>query len=104
MARKKPPKEDPPGRDYLLDAAEENWPLILAAYRRFEEKKPIVLFDIQEQRIYVYPYPEFKEELGEKSQRTLEDQYERALQENKVVVFVRDNEKRRLVSFSMDLG
>ncbi len=103
MARKKPAKGDSPGRDYLLEAAEENWPLILAAYRRFEEKKPIVLFDIQEQRIYVYPYLEFKAELSEQSQRTLEDQYGRGVQEDKVVVFVRDNERRRLVSFSMDL-
>jgi len=39
--------------------------------------------------------------MGERSQRTLEDQYERAGREGKVVVFVRDNDARRLVSFSM---
>jgi hypothetical protein len=88
--------------DYLLEAAEENWPHILTAYRQFEDKRPVVLYDIQEQRIYVYPYADFLHDLSEKSQITLKDQYERAVEDNKIVVFVRDNEKRRLVSFSMD--
>lgn len=92
----------PPNSDYLLGAAEEFWPYILDAYKKFEEKKPVMLLDIQEQRIYAYPYADFSSELNEKSQGTLKDQYERAVQDNKVVVFVRDNERRRLVSFSMD--
>ena len=91
-----------PEPDYLLEAAEENWTHILTAYRQFEDKKPVVLYDIQEKRIYVYPYADFLNDLSEKSQHTLKDQYERAIQDNKIVVFVRDNEKRRLVSFSMD--
>lgn len=88
--------------DHLLKAAEENWPHILAAYRQFEDKRPVVLYDLQEARIYVYPYADFLRDLGEKSQVTLKDQYERATRDNKIVVFVRDNEKRKLVSFSMD--
>ena len=91
-----------PEPDYLLEAARENWLHILEAYRQFEDKKPVVLYDIQEQRIYVYPYADFLRDLGEKSQITLKDQYERAVQEDKIVVFVRDNERRRLVSFSME--
>lgn len=91
-----------PESDYLLEAAEENWPHILTAYRQFEDKKPVVLYDLQEQRIYVYPYADFLSELSEKSQLTLKDQYERAVRDNKIVVFIRDNERRRLVSFSMD--
>ena len=34
------------GSDYLLEAVVENWPHILAAYRQFEDKKPVVLYDI----------------------------------------------------------
>jgi hypothetical protein len=88
--------------DYLLDAAQQHWPYILMTYKQFEDKKPVMLFDIQEERIYAYPYAEFSSELSEKSQRSLKDQYERAVRDNKIVVFVRDNEQRRLVSFSMD--
>ena len=45
-----------PAADHLLEAAQQHWPDILKAYKQFEDNKPIVLFDIQEQRIYVYPY------------------------------------------------
>ena len=116
MPRRERPGESSPGRrrrrdqglsanpesDYLLEAAEQNWPHILMAYRQFEDKKPVVLYDIQEKRIYVYPYADFLSDLSEKSQLTLKDQYERAIRDNKIVVFVRDNEQRRLASFSMD--
>jgi hypothetical protein len=95
-------RPDTPASDYLLDAAEENWPDIVAAYKRFEDKKPVVLYDLRERLIYVYPYAEFSRDLSEKSQLTLKDQYERAVRDNKIVVFVRDNERRKLVSFSMD--
>jgi hypothetical protein len=91
-----------PEPDYLLKAAEDNWPHILMAYRQFEDKEPVVLYDIQEKRIYVYPYVDFLTDMSEKSQLVLKDQYERAIQDHKIVVFVRDNEQRRLVSFSMD--
>jgi hypothetical protein len=45
--------------------------------------------------------PESSQKLSERSQRSLEEQYEEAVREGKIVVFVRDNEQRRLVSFSM---
>lgn len=90
-----------PDTDYLWDVAQEQWPNILTAYQSFEDKKPIILFDIQEQRIYAYPYEDFKSDMNEKSQASLADQYDNAMKENKIVVFVRDNEQRRLVSFSM---
>ena len=100
MAKKKQkPTQRPnkPDSDYLLEAANEQADNILMMYHRFEDKKPVMLFDIQEQRIYAYPYEDFKKELSEKSQTSLTDQYEAAVQENKMVVFVRDNVERRLV-------
>jgi hypothetical protein len=88
--------------DNLLDAAWANWDMILSAYKLHEEHKPVVLFDIQEQRIYVYPYNDFKEEMNPGNQASLQDQYERAITTGKIVVFVRDNVNRRLVSYSFD--
>jgi hypothetical protein len=104
--REREPAGDRPGvpdSDYLLDAAEANWPHILRMYRLFEDRRPVMLYDLQERRVYAYPYPEFKEEMSERSQRSLEEQYEKAGREGKVVVFVRDNDQRRLVAFSMAL-
>jgi len=56
---------------------------------------------MQENRIYVYPYLEFKNDLSERSQRLLQDQYERAITDDKIVVFVRDNDAKKLVSYSV---
>jgi len=98
----KPEAEGNQERDYLLDTVNEQRKNFLYAYKQFEDKKPIVLFDIQEQRIYIYPYEDFKSEMNPRNQASLTEQYEKAHRENKIVVFVRDNEQRRLVSFSMD--
>lgn len=90
--------------DYLLDAIHKQWCHILKMYRLFEKKKPIVLYDIQEERIYVYPYAEFRDEMNERSQKSLTEQYAKAIKENQIVVFVRDNDEKRLASYSMPLG
>ncbi|NQE53707.1 hypothetical protein C5S29_08945 [ANME-1 cluster archaeon GoMg3.2] len=84
------------------DAVGEQWDNILGLYKRFEAKKPVMLLDIQEQKIYAYPYNDFKSELSKKSQIQLEEQYEAAILDNEMVVFVRDNEKKELVSYSLE--
>jgi hypothetical protein len=91
-----------PEADYLLEAARANWPHVLMMYKLFEAKKPVMLYDLQEKRVYAYPYVEFKAELSERSQLSLTEQYEDAIRDGQIVVFVRDNEQRRLRSFSMD--
>lgn len=92
-----------PDSDYLLAAAQEKLPHIMTLYKTFEEKKPVMLLDLQEQRIYAYPYADFTKELSKKSQRSMKEQYEKAVRENQVVIFVRDKEQRRLASFSLDV-
>jgi hypothetical protein len=88
--------------DEFLAAVQEHLDMILTAYRDFEDKKPIILLDIQEQRIYAYPYKEFKEDLSLRNQASLTKQYEEAITTNRLVVFVRDNDQRRLVSYTID--
>jgi hypothetical protein len=75
----------------------------LKLYKKFEDKKPIILIDVQEQKTYAYSYLDFKSSLTERSQAMLEKEYEGALLNNKVVVFVQDNEKKQLWSQDFDL-
>ena len=98
MARrtKKPIQHDP-----YWDVVQSLMQNILTIYEAYRDKKPVMLFDMQEQRIYAYPYLEFKNDLSERSQRLLQDQYEQAMAEDKIVVFVRDNDERKLVSYSV---
>ena len=49
----------------------------------------------------MYPYLEFKNDLSERSQHLLQDQYEQAMTDDKIVVFVRDNDAKKLVSYSV---
>jgi hypothetical protein len=98
MARrtKKPMPHDP-----YWDVVQSLMQNILTIYEQYREKKPVMLFDMQEHRIYVYPYLDFKHDLSERSQRLLQDQYEQAMTDDKIVVFVRDNDARKLVSYTV---
>src|SRR4051812_5713794 len=86
----------------LVEAADSVLPDILMFYKRFRDKRPVMLLDLQSERIYAYPYEQFKADLSERSQATLTADYEKAVAGSKVVVFVRDNETRRLVSMLFD--
>jgi hypothetical protein len=89
--------------DPYLKAIQEQWPNIRALYATYESKKPIILYDIQEQKIYAYPYKDFKAEMNENSQASLEHQYKSASLQGSMVVFVRDNTERKLVSYTMSI-
>lgn len=86
----------------LFDAMAEHWEEIVADYKQFEDKRPIVLYDIQEERVYLYPYEDFKNDMSPKSQVLLAEQYEVAGKLGQMVMFIRDNEAKRLVSCILD--
>lgn len=87
----------------FFETVSEHWDHIIELYKKFEDKKPIMLIDVQEQKIYAYPYLDFISSMTERSQAMLEKEYQSALLNNKVVVFVRDNEKKQLWSQDFDL-
>jgi hypothetical protein len=89
-------------KEELLAAADERADDILRLYRRFADKRPVMLLELPSQRIYAYPYLEFKNTLSERSQRMLEKEYHEAVVHNKIVVFVKDDDRRQMISFSVD--
>jgi hypothetical protein len=76
---------------------------IRALYMTYENKKPIILYDIEEKKIYAYPYREFVSEKSKKSQASLGKDYKSASALGSMVVFVRDNIERKLVSYIMSV-
>jgi hypothetical protein len=88
--------------DPYFEAIQDQWQNIRALYMMYESRKPIILYDIQEQKIYAYPYKEFKAEMSEKSQALLDNDYKSASFGN-MIIFVKDNINRRLVSYTMSL-
>ena len=91
-------------RDPDLDVVYQQWPFIMMLYRQYADRKPVMLFDIQEQRVYAFPYKAYRAELSERSQASLALQYERALADGHVVAFIRDNDRKKLVSYSLPLA
>jgi hypothetical protein len=85
--------------DPYFEAIQEQWPHIRGLYMTYQNKRPIILYDIQEDKIYAYPYKEFKAELSDRSQALLENDYKSASTLGKMIVFVRDNLERKLVSY-----
>ena len=89
-------------RDYLIEMARQRESSILGFYRQFAGKNPVMLLELPEDKIYAYPYREFKNSLSERSQKILEEEYQEALARKLIVVFVKDNERRKMISFSID--
>jgi hypothetical protein len=89
--------------DPYFKAIQEQWPNIRALYMTYGTKKPIILYDIHEQKIYAYPYKGFKAELSKNSQASLARDYKSASALGSMVVFVRDNAERKLVSYVMSI-
>ncbi|MFC1836294.1 hypothetical protein ACFL2Q_16500 [Thermodesulfobacteriota bacterium] len=67
----------------------------------YKDKKPVILFDIQEQRLYAYEYDEFKANMNPRNRPKLEEQYKEATTNSSIIVFVRDIERRKLVSYAL---
>ena len=84
-----------------LDIVAKHWWHIVRLYLAFEDRRPVMLFDVQEMRVYAYPCAESRADLFKRSQRLLERQYNEASREDKILVFVRDNEQRQLVSYCL---
>ena len=89
--------------DPYLEAIQEQWPNIIKLYAAYSKHKPIILYDIEEGKIYAHPYKEFKADLSIKSQESLQCQYKSASDLGSMVVFVRDNLKRQLISYTMNI-
>jgi hypothetical protein len=89
--------------DPFWEIISQHWAAIVMLYTRYADHNPVMLFDVQEQRVYAHPFNEFRAELSQTSQASLTRQYERALADGRVVVFVRDNEQEKLVSYSVPL-
>ena len=70
-------------------------------YSRFARKRPVMLLELQTRRIYAYPFHGYKADLSPRSQALLENQYAEAARTGEMVVFVRDEERRKLVSFNL---
>ena len=89
--------------DDFFDIIDEYMWHIQLFYKKFADKKPVMEVSLPYGKIYAYPYTEYLKTLSERSQKMLEKEYKEAIKNNKMVVFVRDNEEKVLKSHSFTI-
>ena len=89
-------------KDKYFKAIGQHWDIIRRAYLIYEDKRPVMLLDVTEGMIYAYPYKGLKAQLSQRGQALLTEQYNEGLQKDQFVIFVRDNEEKKLMSYSMN--
>jgi Rhodopirellula transposase DDE domain len=88
-------------KDKYVGAIEKHRDRILEIHWLHQEKNPVLLFDVTEGKIYAYPYKRLKKELSTGGQVSLTKQYEEALRRDQFVLFIRDSQKKKLMSYSL---
>ena len=68
-------------------------------YQLGGRKDLIMVYQMAEKRIYSYVYNQFRQTLSANSKAMLAEQYKEALAENKIVLFIQDDEMRKLKSY-----
>ena len=72
---------------------------ITGMYITFEDKKPIIEFDLKTIRIIAYPAAEYLNGLSERTREQTKMQYQKAAAKGDLMVFIRDEENEVLRSY-----
>lgn len=89
--------------DPYLGLIEEQWANIASLYNEHADKYPVMLVDVRELEIHAFPFAEFRTLLDSPSQAALDEQYQRAVENRQMVLFVRDTEHKIFQSYSLAL-
>jgi hypothetical protein len=82
----------------LVTAARAHSKRILIFHDQLKDAHPIVVLDFQRMRLHSYPFSEYKATIRPESQAMLNEEYEKTVAKNKVLVVVWDSETRRLAT------
>lgn len=65
----------------------------------FEDRGPIIEFDVVSERLLAYGAEEYINQLSERTREQTRKQYREAVAEGGLMVFVRDDSEKRLLSY-----
>ena len=68
-------------------------------YLAYADRNPMIEFEVSGGRILAYPALEYLENLTDRSRDQAKNQYQKAVEEGALMVFVRDEAKRVLRSY-----
>ena len=86
----------------LIKAVQDHSDQIIDFYENVEDERPVIVLDFQEQKIRAYHYEEYKSRLSVESQVVFDEEYEKAFDEDKMLVLAWDSATGRLVTTTFD--
>lgn len=90
-------------KDPYLDMINSQWDNIIMMYQTFQDKKPIIEYEIDTQRIYSYRAQNYLNCLGIRTRDEAKRQYEEAVKKNKFMLFIKDIKNEVLRSYIFNL-
>ena len=88
--------------DPYLDLIDEHWNNITNVYAVFKNKKPIIEYDVSDNKLYSYPASTYINNLTERTRDNTRNQYSKACDNRQFLLFVKDVENNKLRSYIFD--
>ena len=85
--------------DPYLPILREHWDALTGMYLAFEDLAPMMEFDVARGQLRAYSATEYLEGLTERTREETKQQYQKAVAEGALMVFVRDESKAILRSY-----
>ena len=89
--------------DLYLDTIQEQWDTISQLYNEHAEQRPVMMLDVTAGEVHAFGYEQLMQLLDAESQTGLTAQYQRAVERREMVLFVRDPERKQLLSYTLKL-
>ncbi len=89
--------------DPYLDLIDEQWKNIAMMYDAFQDKKPIVEYEVDSKKIYTYPANDYIDTLTARTRNETKKQYEEACKNNRFMLFIKNKRNKKLRSYIFDV-
>jgi hypothetical protein len=86
--------------EYYSEQISQYWPTILQAWNDFRDKNPIIECDLSEQTVSALPAIDYINYLSENDRVKTRQIYDNVTAKGGMMVFIRDNEKKTLQSYT----
>ncbi len=85
--------------DYT-DQIKKFWPAIQLAWDKHSSKRPVIECDLDSGKVIAYPSKEYIESLSDRDKRPARENFDQTLDEEGMVVFIRNKKNRVLQSYT----
>ena len=89
--------------DPYLNLIDEQWDNITKTYDVFRKKKPIIEYNLDDNKIYAYPAMEYINSLSVKTKNELKNKYMKVCDNNEFLLLIRDEKNKKFRSYTFEL-